>query len=546
MGSGSRVKAKAWRQAMCGAAWLMTLVTPGAMAQSLPAEVEAALQRGKVPANALSAVVQEVGPGSTLLAWNDQPLVNPASLFKLVTTYAALDQLGPAWTWSTPVYLTGTLREGVLDGSVVIQGRGDPKLVLERVWLLLKRLQQQAGVKAIRGDILLDRSAFAPPERQPGDFDNEPFKPQNVQPDALMLNFKAVNYTFTPDPVAGVARISAEPALAGVQVDATVPLAAGPCDDWRTGLKAQLAEPAKVRFVGSYPGACGERVWPLASADPAGYAARLIEAMWRELGGRLDGTVREGSVPQGARLAFEFPSPALADVIRDINKFSNNLMAEQLFLSLPTASLLPPPSATTSLASGNSMAASAPASAPATAADARSEARGAAGSLAKGAPVAMSPIRPEDAREHLRRWVAGRLGEAALQQVVVDNGSGLSRDARVSAQWLARLLQSAWASPVMPELISSLPVTGTDGTLKRSTATAGRAHLKTGSLRDVAAVAGYVLGDSGRRYVLVAIVNHPNAGASRAALDALVQWAIHDAVSPGARCPSCPMRRPTP
>jgi serine-type D-Ala-D-Ala carboxypeptidase/endopeptidase (penicillin-binding protein 4) len=88
------------------------------------------------------------------------------------------------------------------------------------------------------------------------------------------------------------------------------------------------------------------------------------------------------------------------------------------------------------------------------------------------------------------------------------------------------LLQVAWASPTMPELLSSLPVTGVDGTLRRSKTPVGRAHLKTGSLRDVMGVAGVVLANTGRRYVVVAIVNHPNANAARPALDALVKWAI--------------------
>ncbi len=501
---GSDRAGRAWRRWASGVtSGLLGLVT-AAQAQGLPSEVEAALKRAKLPASALAAVVQEVGNGPLLLAWNEQPPVNPASVFKLVTTYAALDQLGPAWTWSTPVSLTGPLRDGVLDGSVVIQGRGDPKLVVERVWLLLRRLQQQAGVREIRGDIVLDHSAFALPERSPGDFDGEPYKPQNVQPDALLLNFKSVNYSFVPEPALGFARVAVEPVLAGLQVDATVPLANGPCDDWRATLKAQLADPLRVHFAGNYPLACGERSWPLAAADAHAYDARLVDQLWRELGGRLGGSVRDGVLPPGARLAFDQASPPLAEVIRDINKFSNNVMAEQLFLSLPSA-LAPAPLAPPA----------APASTASTAAT----------------TLVVPATRPEDAREHLRRWLAGRFGETAAQQTVVDNGSGLSREVRISPLLLARLLQAAWASPVMPELMSSLPVSGTDGTLRRSTATAtaGRAHLKTGSLRDVAAVAGYVLSNSGRRYVLVAVVNHPNAAAARPAIDALVQWTVRDA-----------------
>ena len=492
--------------ALAGVA-LLTLAARAlpAPATGLPPEVDAALQRAKLPGSALAVVVQEAGSGRELLAWNAGQPMNPASVFKLVTTYSALDQLGPAWTWTTPVYMSGPLsRDGVLEGSVAIQGRGDPKLVIERVWLALRRLQQ-SGVREVRGDIVLDHAFFAPPSRGPGEFDNEPYKPQNVQPDALLLNLKSVSYSFLPDPAAGVARVAVEPALAGVLVDASVPLASGPCDDWRTGLKADLADPLRVRFAGSYPVSCGERSWPLASADPQAYDARLVEQLWRELGGRLGGAVRDGPVPANARLAFELASPPLAEVVRDINKFSNNVMAEQLFLSLAA------PAAAHAVV---------PAGPPLPAASA---------ALLAGPSAPGPAIRPDDARAALRAWLASRFGEAAAEATVIDNGSGLSRDVRISVQLLARLLQHAWASGVMPELASSLPVTGTDGTMRRSTATAGRAHLKTGSLRDVAALGGYVLSDDGRRYVLVALVNHPQGAAARPAVAALYLWVIRGA-----------------
>jgi D-alanyl-D-alanine carboxypeptidase/D-alanyl-D-alanine-endopeptidase (penicillin-binding protein 4) len=173
-------------------------------------------------------------------------------------------------------------------------------------------------------------------------------------------------------------------------------------------------------------------------------------------------------------------------VVRDINKFSNNLMAEQLFLTL--------------------------------------------GMLEHADPD--RPATPDDARAALHDWLAQHLGPEAAAQVVVDKGSGLSRETRITASQLATLLLQAWRSPVMPELMSSLPVSGVDGTLKRSTATGGRAHLKTGSLRDVAAQAGYVLSRSGRRYVLVALVNDAQAGRARPALEALTQWVMDDAPAP--------------
>jgi len=448
------------------------------ISRQLPPEVLQALQRVGVPAEALSAVLIEADTGHTVLAARQRAAQNPASLMKLLTTAAALDRLGPAFSWATPVWLNGYVRDGVLEGSLHIKGSGDPKLVQERVWLLLRRVQQ-LGVREIRGDIVLDNSAFAVPDIAAGDFDGEPLRPYNVRPGALLLNYRTVIYTFVPDATDGVARVLVEPPLAGAQTERSLPLVTGPCDDWRSALQANFTDPGRPRFAGRYAASCGELNWPIADPQPASYDARLLEGLWRGMGGLLTGRVREGPAPSDSKPAFEQRSPPLAELVRDINKFSNNVMAQQLFLTLALQAT--PGQAAT----------------------------------------------PESARETLRQWLAERTGEPATD-IVIDNGSGLSRDNRVSTWLLARVLLRAWDSPVMSELMSSLPISGVDGTLRRSRTGVGRAHLKTGSLRDANGLAGYVLSNSGRRYVLVAIVNHANAGAARPALEALVQWTMRD------------------
>ncbi|WP_395698806.1 D-alanyl-D-alanine carboxypeptidase/D-alanyl-D-alanine-endopeptidase [Aquabacterium sp.] len=460
------------RPAFIASSLLVLAAAARAAGAPLPADVRSALGHAQVPVEAAGIVVQEVGATAPMLSWQPQRPLNPASLFKLATTYAALDLLGPAYSWHTPVWLRGSVHDGVLEGDLVIKGQGDPKLVPERLWLLLHRVQQM-GVREIRGDIVLDRSAFQVPDSSPAEFDGEPLRPYNVKPDALLLAYKAIVYTFTPDPARGVARVSAEPVLQGLQIDAQVPLQPGPCDDWRGALKASPADPDRMRFAGGYPTTCGERSWPLAYADPATYNARLLQALWRDLGGKMSGSVKDGAAP-AAPPSFEASSPSLAELIRDINKFSNNPMAQQLFLTLGLTQ------------------------------------RG------SGTPAA--------ARQVLQEWLQQQLGPQA-EGLVVDNGSGLSRETRISAAALAQLLQSAWRSPVMPELLASLPVAGLDGTARRAKGGAGRAHLKTGSLKDVVGIAGVVLGPNGRRRVVVMLVNHPRAEAARPALDALVQWA---------------------
>ena len=467
-------------------AGLLGLSGPGLAQNTLPAEVEAALTQARIPRDAVAILVVEAeGKAKPRLSHRPQAAMNPASVMKLVTTYAALEQLGPAYAWSTQVYADGPVRDGILQGNLYIRGRGDPKLVIERLWLLLRRVQAM-GIKSVQGDIVLDRSAFDLASQDPSTFDGEPLRPYNAAPDALLINFKSVLMTFTPVAALNLALISFEPPLAGVHMQSSVALSNIACADWRGGLKADFSDPSQIRFGGSYPLSCAERLWPVAYADPKSYSTRVVEASWRALetdgGGKLSGVVREGPIPAGLKPLFEVSSPPLAELIRDINKYSNNVMAQQLFLSL--------------------------------------------GQIGNRGRATM-----ETAREALRVWWRERFprsAESAGEEIpVFDNGSGLSRSERISAQALARMLQAAWASPYMPELLASLPISGVDGTMRRSKAN-GAAHLKTGSLRDVVAVAGYVHGQSGKRYVLVAMVNHANAAAARAAFEALIEWTARD------------------
>ena len=459
-------------------------------APGLPPEVDAALARARIPRDAVALLVLDAdgGPASPRLSHRAQVPMNPASVMKLTTTFAALDLLGPAYVWTTPVYVDGSVQNGALRGTLYIKGQGDPKLVLERLWLLLRRVQS-LGIRQIVGDIVLDRSAFEVPESDPASFDGEPLRPYNAAPDALLINYKAVVMGFVPDPATATARVQYDPPLFGVQTQASVPLApaGSDCGDYRAALKADFSDARRIRFGGSFAAACGEKVWPVAYADPASYALRAVQGLWLDMGGKLDGSVRWGTVPTALALGkptLEASSPPLAEVIRDINKFSNNVMAQQVFLTL-------------GLGAGTGE-------------------TNAAGSFAASRAV-------------VQRWWKERI--SADDVPVLDNGSGLSRQERISAQGLGRLLQVAYHSPYMSELMSSLPITGVDGTLKRAKlGSTGSAHLKTGTLSNVLARAGYVDGASGKRYVLVALINHANAAtdAARSAMDVLVDWTARD------------------
>jgi len=478
--------------------WTLAQKAPGAAKSPkpvLPASVAKALVRAQVPTDAVTLlVVDAAGKVPPRLSHRAEAPMNPASAMKLVTTYAALDLLGPDFTWNTRVLMDGQVSDGVLRGNLVVRGGGDPKMVVERLQALLAQVQY-AGVKVILGDIVLDRSAFRVPAQDAGEFDGEPLRPYNVSPDALLINFKALVMRFTPDPLNNRALVAVEPPMAGIVIDESVPLAQGArCGDWRSELRASVDNPNRLQFTGSYPAACGERVWPTAYAEPATFAARAIEGSWRALGGLLTGTVRDATVGElavlrargtlsgeKAPLRLDAPSLPLREIVRDVNKYSNNVMARHLFLTL--------------------------------------------GRQAQGGQLAEAS--PDTGRAALAAWWKKSLPQQPAP--VMDNGSGLSRIERVTASSLAAMLQHAAQSRVAQDLLDSLPVAGTDATMReRAKAVAGQAFIKTGSLRDVTAVAGYANGVSGARYVVIGIINHPNAGAARAALDALIQWAVQE------------------
>ena len=458
-----------------------------APADPLPPTVSRALQRAQVPASALSAYVVALDDrGDVRLRHQAGEPVNPASVMKLVTSYAALDLLGSTHTWTTRFLTDGVIDNGALRGNLYVRGGGDPKLVIERLQEAYAALQAQ-GVNVILGDLVLDHSAFDLPEIDPGAFDGEALRPYNASPDALLFNFKSVILKFQPDPAAGVARVVSEPPMAGLAIDATVPLAPGRCSDWRGGLGARFDDPDSIRFTGRYPAACGELAWPVAYQQPGTYAVRAFEGAWRAMGGLLTGQARSGLTPPQARLLHEARSLPLADILIDVNQWSNNVMAQQVFLSLGDVPLAP---------------------------DA-------------GAPAGRRSSF-ERARAVVGQWWQRTFGPRVAAPVL-ENGSGLSRVERITPEALAVLLRHAARHAQAQPFVQSLAVAGVSGTAARiardpRSPAYGNAFLKTGTLRDVTGLAGYVNAANGSRYAVVGFVNHPNAGAARPALEALVEW----------------------
>ena len=439
---------------------------------TLTPKVQQALKTNKLGDDALSLVLLPLsGPGIPTV-YNADVSMNPASTMKLVTTYAALEMLGPTHQWKTEFYTDGTLNNGILQGNLYLKGGGDPKLNMEKLWLLMRDLRAN-GVQQITGDLVLDRNFFEQPQlpvfNDDGNDENKPFL---VKPDALMVNLKALRFVARND--SGKVLVSVEPPIASIRIDNQVKaINAKQCTgDVRYNPVTQADGSVIVTVSGQLADGCNSQTY-LSLLDHATYTAGAVRAIWKELGGSIQGQDRQASVPKGAKLLARAYSPDLAEIIRDINKYSNNTMAQQLFLSLG--------------------------------AQFRTDADG---DDAKAA------------QRVIRQWLAKK--GITAPHLVMENGSGLSRAERVSAREMAQMLQAAWKSPYAAEFISSLPIAGKDGTMRKrlkTTAMNGQAHIKTGTLNTVRAISGFSRDSNGDTWAVVAILNDPRPWGASSILD---------------------------
>jgi D-alanyl-D-alanine carboxypeptidase/D-alanyl-D-alanine-endopeptidase (penicillin-binding protein 4) len=456
-----------------------TLFSPAApAAPDLSAKIAQTLEVERLPSSAESFVVLDPESGRVLASQSPNTPRSPASTIKTVTTFAALDMLGPAFVWHTLAFTRGTVRNGELDGDLILQGGGDPYMTLERWWSFAQALRAK-GLKSIKGDIVIDNTAFSLPPEDPGAFDGKPNRPYNVLPDALMVNFQSVEFRLAADAGTRQVDIGVTPAPPNLIVDNKIRYAAGRCTgrSSRVDFKVDSARWDRVTFSGQLSPNCAERAVTRVLLTPTAYAFGTFVALWRELGGEISGRLRLEPAPSDQKPLLDFESLTLGEIIRLTNKYSSNLMARHLLLTIGA------------------------------------ERYGVPATPAKGAQV-------------LDEW--GRERGLELQAINIDNGSGLSRETHISVMQMARVLTVAYKSRFAPEFMASLPLAGLDGTLRSrmKSSPAGSVRLKTGHIDGVSGVAGFVTGASGKTYVLVSLVNHARAdyGAGEPVHAALVAW----------------------
>jgi D-alanyl-D-alanine carboxypeptidase/D-alanyl-D-alanine-endopeptidase (penicillin-binding protein 4) len=443
-----------------------------------PAPVSSAISSGRIATRSVSFVVLDVESGRLAASLNADTPRSPASTIKLVTTFAALDSLGPAYTWHTQALASGTLEDGVLDGDLILKGGGDPYMTLERWWSFVGTLRA-TGLRSIRGDIVIDETAFALPPEDPAAFDGRPHQAYNAEPDALMVNFQSVEFKVLPNAAARRIDIVSTPTPANLVVDNRIGFTAGRCSGSaaRVEFEVPSADWDRVVFSGILSSECTGRSITRVLLSPPSYAFGTFVELWRESGGTFEGKWRIAAAPAAATPLVSFDSLPLADVVRLTNKFSNNLMARHLLLTL-------------------------------------------------GAERFGLPATVDKGIRAISSWSQER--GLPLSDMEIDNGSGLSRTARISVLELAAVLRAAHRSRYAPEFIASLPLAGVDGTLRSHMqgVDPGSVRLKTGHLDGVSGVAGYVTGASGKTYVVVSLVNQPqvDAAPADAVHAALVRW----------------------
>lgn len=466
------------------AAALLAAALP-AFPAGLPEPIRARAREAGIPEDSVAFIVRRVSDGATLASHNAERSLQPASTLKLLTSLVALETLGPAYRGTAEMRARAAPVDGVLHGDLVLRGFGDVDLdtaAFERMLVALRA----AGVREIRGDLVLDRTYYEPARTDVGlaPFDEAPEFRYNVVPDALMLNTNLMRLELSAQDK-GVLAMLATPLDGVVVTAADMRLNDKSCEDWEDYWKYPVVRSSngtiEIRLQGEFPRRCSAST-EINVIERVAFAERLFRALWRRQGGTLAGKVRDGSDAEAAIILASHRSRPFSQVIHDINKRSDNPITRVTFLTL-------------------------------------------------GAFRPYGPILPTAQRADalVREWMKERgIDDAGL---VLENGSGLSRKERIKASQLAAVLQAASRSVWAAEFAASLPIAGVDGgsmrTRLRGIAIGEGTRFKTGTLRDTSAMAGYLRTAAGEPRIVVVIANHERATKSvaRPLIDAIIDWA---------------------
>ncbi|MSQ80261.1 MAG: D-alanyl-D-alanine carboxypeptidase/D-alanyl-D-alanine-endopeptidase [Candidatus Methylopumilus sp.] len=434
------------------------------------------LNRSELSKENYSLYIKNISKGNKIFSYNEHKAFNPASVMKLITTYAGLQSLGPQYQWKTEVLYKGTIKNNHLYGDLIIKGYGDPTLTYADLSEIIEKVQQQ-GIKYIHGNIIYDESFFGELQNQ-NLIDDKKYRAYNVNPKSFIVNENTVNFSFSINNEK--ISIKTFPEIKTLKVINHLKLTNQSCNDWKNDLgydvdiKSNMTE---IKFNGHYDKACESKGIDLSIMDANRLSNNLFEKLWKLHGGSIEGAFKNTYQNiYDMHKVYEHLSSPLSLIVRDINKYSQNLIARNLLLTI----------------------------------------------LLENNPNLISE---NEAGKFTKEFLMRE--KVKLDSLEMDNGAGLSRNAKVSAEDLAFLLEKAYEDTYMPEFIASLPNMGVDGTLKnrgKKLSVTKHAYLKTGSIQNVNTIAGYIFDKNNNVKVFIFMANDPKANESSKIQDELIEW----------------------
>lgn len=417
--------------------------------------------------------------GRTVFEYQSREALVPASLVKLLTSYAALKKLGPSFRFGTEVLARAEPVDGIVQGDIWIRGSGDPFFVSTKAQELAQAVKDR-GIRQISGGVFAD-DGFFDPKSEHICLDADCIGTYNPVVSATAVDFNIAPLRLLVPQKPGAA-ITVDPAWAGNYIKVS----------GKASVSARKGDTLKVRSLGATGSGQEEfqisgqaasrgprsREYRFHAADPAGLLANAIRAALERSGVRVMGrTAREDTAPAGAVTIARYESPPLSELVSGLNKYSNNFMAEMLLKGLAGHISGPP------------------------------------GTTAKGVAIVKAAL--------VEAGIPDRTG-------MIDCGSGLSRFCLVTPETFCRLLSAASQDPELgAAFISSLAVNAEEGTLRRRMRKPGlTVRGKTGTLKNVVGFAGYVSGPSGNTYAAAIMLNGVrDTWKARQAIDAFLEEA---------------------
>jgi D-alanyl-D-alanine carboxypeptidase/D-alanyl-D-alanine-endopeptidase (penicillin-binding protein 4) len=445
---------------------------------ALPSEVAKIIRNSGIPSKDISLYIKEAGKSQRVVAaLNANTTRTPASVIKVLTTYAAVLKLGFDYRWPTQFYTAGSLKNGVLHGDLLIKGFGDPTLSEKDLPTIVSRIKAK-GIRKITGNIVIDRSYFNVGTKNNSGFDKHTYSPYNAMPDAMMFNQRVSTICVVPNKNDVHKKVPDGSYVLRNRLQRVNKPCRGRYSWPAVKIDEHQAVP-EVILKGKISKRCGKRnICKVITKPYKSFYYALKDALGRA-GVAVQGEMKIGKISQNARILFTHYAKPLEQIIAKTAKKSNNLYARHLLLLL--------------------------------------------GAKQYGAPATLSKGR-RAVKEILRK--AGALGNGTLY---IDNGSGLSRKAKLNAKLLATMYDSAYNRYGM-RWMKTLSIAGVDGTIKkrfRGTAVHRRAWMKTGTLKRVKNIGGYVKSRSGRLYTVVIIVNTTKGRWKAAKLqNNLIKWLV--------------------